>query len=479
MSDQEAGQQRLTRRAAMTAAALGVAAATLPQARASVDRGKGDGNAFDAIIVGAGFAGLTAARELKQHGYRVLVLEARDRIGGRTYTGEVAGKPHDLGGTWVHWLQPHVWAEITRYGVELEVSPNGDADDLVYLDLQGARHQAKISEMGEALYGPMVAMLAEAREIFPRPAEPFVDTKWIAADTLSVADKIAATQQTPESRILVETFLTSLGGCAPANMAWIDAARLFALSAYDFRLFADVCARFKIKGGTHALYSALAADCDATIQLNSPVASIEASGQGVRVTTVKGETYTADAAISTLPLNVLNDVRFSPPLPKEKSKVSAERHAGRANKIHILLEGERPIFAAWAPGSGPSLLNQLMWDSAENGYTHLIAFGTADHPLQIEDKAAVQAAVRQFLPDAVVADVKAHDWNADPYSKGTWCISRPGQISHALQALQAPHGRIFFASGDWASGWRSCIDGAIEQGIATSRALHQLLAPKR
>lgn len=479
MSDQETEKLHPTRRAAITAAALGVVAATIPQARASTRQEKSSGSTFDAIVVGAGFAGLTAARELKQHGYRVLILEARDRIGGRTYTGEIGGKPHDLGGTWVHWLQSHVWAEITRYGVELEVSPNNDADDVVYLDFQGARHQGKISQIGESAYGPMAAMFADAREIFPRPAEPFVDTRWIASDTLSAADKIAATKQTPESRILVETFLTALGGCTPANMAWIDVVRLFALSAYDFRLFQDVCARFKIKGGMHTLYSALAADCGENIQLSCPVASIETNSQGVRVTTAKGQTYTASAAISTLPLNTLNDVRFSPPLPKEKAKVSAERHAGRANKIHILLEGERPIFTAWAPGSGPSLLNQLMWEGAENGFTHLIAFGTADHPFKIEDKAAVQAAIRQFLPDAVVADVRAHDWNADPYSKGTWCISRPGQISHALQALQAPHGRIFFASGDWASGWRSCIDGAIEQGIATSRALHQLLAPKR
>jgi len=478
MSDQESEKKRLTRRAVVVTAALGASAATLPQAQAAVGHGKSGGSSFDAIIVGAGFAGLTAARELKQYGYRVLVLEARDRIGGRTYTGEVAGKPHDLGGTWVHWCQPHVWAEKTRYGVDLEVSPGGDANDVVYLDLQGARHQAKISEMGESAYGPVIAMLADAREIFPRPAEPFVDTRWIAEDRLSVADKIASTTQTPESRILAETSCTALGGCAPANMAWIDVVRLFSLSDYDFRLLTDVASRFKIKGGMRELYSALAADCGATIQLNCPVASIETGSQGVRVTTVNGKTYTARAAISTLPLNTLNDVKFSPPLPKEKARASAERHAGRANKIHILLEGERPIFTAWAPGSGPSPLNQLLWEGAENGFTHLIAFGTADHPLKIDDKAAVQAAIRQFLPDAIVADITAHDWNADPYSKGTWCISRPGQISHALQVLQAPHGRIFFASGDWASGWRSCIDGAIEQGIVNSRALHRLIALK-
>ena len=71
----------------------------------------------DVIIVGAGVAGLTAARELRHAGLDVLVLEARDRIGGRTWTIETAGHTVELGGTWVHWHQPHVWAELTRYGI--------------------------------------------------------------------------------------------------------------------------------------------------------------------------------------------------------------------------------------------------------------------------------------------------------------------------------------------------------------------------
>src|SRR5262249_21132841 len=78
---------------------------------------------FDVIVVGAGFAGLTAARELGLRGASVLVLEARDRIGGRTWTTERLGRELELGGTWVHWAQPLVWAEIQRYGLALSQSP--------------------------------------------------------------------------------------------------------------------------------------------------------------------------------------------------------------------------------------------------------------------------------------------------------------------------------------------------------------------
>ena len=68
----------------------------------------------DVVVIGAGFAGLVAARELGRAGLDVLVLEARGRVGGRTWTDRRLGHDLELGGTWVHWVQPHTWAEMTR-----------------------------------------------------------------------------------------------------------------------------------------------------------------------------------------------------------------------------------------------------------------------------------------------------------------------------------------------------------------------------
>lgn len=70
---------------------------------------------FDVIVVGAGYAGLTACRDLCTSGFKVLLLEARDRIGGRTYTVDIGGHLYEMGGTWVHWNQPHVYREMSRY----------------------------------------------------------------------------------------------------------------------------------------------------------------------------------------------------------------------------------------------------------------------------------------------------------------------------------------------------------------------------
>jgi monoamine oxidase len=77
----------------------------------------------DVVVIGAGFAGLVAARELGRAGLDVLVLEARGRVGGRTWTDRRLGHDLELGGTWVHWVQPHTWAEMTRYGRQITRSP--------------------------------------------------------------------------------------------------------------------------------------------------------------------------------------------------------------------------------------------------------------------------------------------------------------------------------------------------------------------
>jgi monoamine oxidase len=82
-------------------------------------------NEHDVIVLGAGYAGLTAARDLATTGHSVLLVEARDRIGGRTWSSNIDGYPFELGGTWVHWNQPLVYREISRYNLhkQLEVSP--------------------------------------------------------------------------------------------------------------------------------------------------------------------------------------------------------------------------------------------------------------------------------------------------------------------------------------------------------------------
>ena len=87
----------------------------------------------------------------------------------------------------------------------------------------------------------------------------------------------------------------------------------------------------------------------------------------------------------------------------------------------------------------------------------------------INDAKAIQNAVRRLLPGAEVEWAVGYDWNADSYARGTWCVFRPGQLTRYLRELQRPEGRVFYASGDNANGWRGFIDGAIESGLRAGR----------
>ena len=123
------------------------------------------------IVVGGGFCGVTAARELRECGVRVTLLEARNRLGGRTFTSDFAGHQVDFGGTWVHWLQPHVWAEISRYGVALDETPGAVADRIIYLDKQGRRHETTAAEQWPRLEKSVSDLFEGGYSIMPRPAE--------------------------------------------------------------------------------------------------------------------------------------------------------------------------------------------------------------------------------------------------------------------------------------------------------------------
>ena len=80
----------------------------------------------DVIVIGAGFAGCAAAREVRRAGKTPLVLEARDRIGGRTWTSDWDGQRFERGGNYFHWFQPHLWTEVMAAGVTPLAPPTGD-----------------------------------------------------------------------------------------------------------------------------------------------------------------------------------------------------------------------------------------------------------------------------------------------------------------------------------------------------------------
>jgi monoamine oxidase len=456
----------VTRRELIGAAAA--AASALPlAARADAKPGP-----YDVIVIGAGFCGVTAARECAKAGLRTLILEARGRIGGRTHTVPWSGTATDLGGTWVHWTQPYIWAEIQRYGLPLVESSGAVARRMVVRRSDGDLVEIDAYAQSEALAGAIAQYMGASREMFPRPHQPFDTGLPEKFDGVNAAEPFARIAD-PLQRDIVDGYISTCVSNRAREGAWVEMVRWYALAGHNFTDLNDAAARYRFRDGTRALIDAMLADGKPQLRLGEAVASVHQDAAGATVTTVSGEEIGARCVVSTLPLNVLADVAWDPALDARKLEVSRQRHAGACVKVHVVIEGEQDV-ACIAPSESP--LTWLFTDHAGHGKTHLIGFGPSAEALDIADPAQLTRAVRTLLPNANVLDSIGWVWTADPHARGTWCVLRPGQYGKYLAALQAPAGRVVFASADWANGWRGFMDGAIEQGLVAARRVRALLA---
>jgi pseudooxynicotine oxidase len=163
-------------------AALGGAALAPAPAEAAARKPRKSG--WDAIIVGGGFAGVTAARDLSRAGLKTLLIEARPRLGGRTQTAPFAGHRIEVGGTWIGSGQPHVWAERTRYNLALAESAGVNASHYVWYG-GGKRYQGGPDQYWPAVTPAYDAFYAPARTALPRPYEPLFAADLEKLDALS------------------------------------------------------------------------------------------------------------------------------------------------------------------------------------------------------------------------------------------------------------------------------------------------------
>jgi monoamine oxidase len=467
-----------------------VGAAALPLSRAASGQ-VGDPHAYDVVVIGGGFAGVSAARELRHAGMRTLLLEARNRLGGRTFTARIGDELFDLGGTWVHSTQPYVFAEVNRYGLELVETPGAIPELLLWWDGERAR-EAGVREwaplLKEAFCAPdggvpeapmsvlkgyallsrqMSEFHAGAAAAFPRPFDPFFADTWREADALSVRDRLDQLGLSDARRGLLEGVLGASAHGDFDQASLLEMLRWWSLSGYDLQRYSDSVARFRLRDGTVSLIDAMVEDGRPDVRLGMPVAQVVQDGTQVEVTTERGERIRARAVVAALPMNVLAKIRFTPELHPDKLAASRERHAGAGIKLYARVRGELPPLAIFAPESEP--LSSVFTMGGSSHGTELVAFGTDPRRIDAHSAPAVQSFLRRFLPDVEVSDTVAYDWHLDPWSLGTWCVLRKGQMGKYLAALRASHGRVHFAGADWALGWRGFIDGAIESGIRVAQ----------
>jgi monoamine oxidase len=414
----------------------------------------------DALVIGAGLAGLIAARELESGGRSIAVLEARDRIGGRAWLQRDAlgGLDLDMGAAWVADCQPHVWEECDRYGVAREHDPLPAAVRWV---LGGERRSGAlplgVEDLG-AFEHAVGALLAAARRhdaALPPDAQGLEDLD------VPVAGWIDRLALPPRVRALLRLWCSACASAHPEDASMLDVLRW--ISAADHRIWSHLEAAvlgWRLRDGTAALSEAIAADVRGPVALGAPVAAVTQEDGGVLVHRLDGGVVRARRAVVTVPVGALAGIAFMPALRPAKSRAAAENHAGQGVKAWVLARGvPEDLFAL---GSGALDFAGAM--AATPDGVLLVCFGPSAADLDVGDDAAVAAAVRELAPEADVVAVHAHDWVADPWSRGTWSVFRPGQVHRAWSALREPEGRVHFAGAHTALHWPSFMDGAVESG---------------
>ncbi|MFF7160822.1 flavin monoamine oxidase family protein [Streptomyces sp. NPDC008086] len=427
------------------------AAAARPAAAAELK------NDFDVIIVGAGLAGVTAARELKAQGKRVLLLEARNRIGGRTWTDTYQGQQIERGGAWVDPLQPYVWRELNRYKLPIIADAGVERSILPTLDGFKEYDPTEAYARQKELFTPFFE--DGNREYFERPYEPLYREDLVRRhDGFSLRDRLDQLKYAPEDEIRL-TSTTSLYGGSSKRGALTHLTQWWALSGWNFDGFHGVNT-YRPKDGTISLLKAILAEAAPTLRLNSPVASVEQDGSRVRVVTRAGQQFVAPEVIMAVPVNVWKTIRFTPELP-QAHRTASTAGIGVPHEKKLWLDLKRPAdrFVAEAPEGHPICI-MGRFDVGQP----VVAFSVKD-TFDVRDRGQVEAAVKDILPDAQLLSYTAHDWHADEFALGVGAFRQPFQLTRLHRDIQKPHGRVKFAGGDIADGWSGYMDGAVESGI--------------
>ncbi|WP_067838881.1 flavin monoamine oxidase family protein [Nocardia lijiangensis] len=411
-------------------------------------------------VIGAGFAGLTAARALRARGIDVLVLEAADRVGGRAQTERsAAGTPVDLGGQWVGHDHARMTALAREFGMTLFPTPSAG--------------KALVLEGGRRLrIGPLTAVAAGAAllrlELLARTG---ASRRW---DEVTVADWLARILR-GRARRLVEAILPEALACD------LDRVSVAALaegirSAGGLRVMLGTSGGAQeslLSGGAGALAEKLAAELGSAVHLARPATAILRSADGVTVATPAGPVRAARVIVA-VPPPVAAAIRHYPPLPPEHRFVQDNlrmgtiykaiavydtpfwRERGLSGEI-IALDGPVPAAFDISPPGGPGHLGVLIPGRAAEALDRL---GVA------ERRDTVLAAVAGQLGRAAMHPLSWHEksWHLDPHVGGGYsAIPRPGTLG-ALTGAARPTGPIHWAGTETAPRWTGYLEGAVLSG---------------
>src|SRR4051794_36573393 len=417
----------------------------------------------DVVIVGAGPSGLTAARELKKAGLSVAVLEARDRVGGRTWTDTIDGAMLEIGGQWVSPDPTALLALLDDLGLQT-YSRYRDGES-VYIGADGKRRlytgdTFPVSETTAAEMGKLTALLDSlAAEIGPE--EPWAHPKARDLDTISFHHWLR--QNSPDEEACSNIGLFIAGGMLtkPAYAFSALQAVLMAASAGSFTHLTDedFILDKRVIGGMQQVSLLQAAELGSDVVLNSPVRTINWDLDRV---TVESERATVNAryVIMAVPPNLYSRVSFNPPLPRRQHQMHQHQSLGLVIKVHAVYS--TPFWredGLSGTSFGAGALVQEVYDNTnhEDPRGTLVGFisdekADAVFELNAEDRRrAVLESIAAFLgPKALEPEVYYEsDWGSEEWTRGAYAASYDlGGLHRYGKDQLKPVGPIYWSSSD-------------------------------
>ena len=426
------------------------------------------------VVVGAGIAGLTAANALAHAGVPCVVVEARDRVGGRLHTTNLAGHPVDMGGSWIHHpIGNPLRAFADQVGIGCR---DGDPlPEMAAYDFGEGRRlsPAEVRTELSTLYEAFPAAIDRLqRELGPDASAAEGIGAFVDGADLSPA---AARRARQGLRALIEGESADLPERQSLRWMWNE-------FEYEGSFFGDLP-----NGGYRSLVQAMAGGTD--VRLNFDVAEVAVEPDGVKVRSAAGPAEDGSHVVVTVPLGVLKDRRpqFSPALPPDRLAAIDRLGFGHFEKVVLTFDQ-----AFWRAAGLPHLMlfprdpdESTMWviglDAFGGGPTLacFIFHGVAGRML---DKTPGEAAswvcgmlteaIGTTCPEPTAVAVTA--WASDPYSLGAYSHIPPGAAPADADLLGEPlHGRVLFAGEHTQSARLVYTDGAMASGIREAKRLLQ------
>jgi monoamine oxidase len=430
----------------------------------------------DVVVVGAGFAGLAAARELTRLGHQVMVLEGRDRVGGRSFTGGVAGVPADLGGTFVGPTQDAVLALAAE--LRIPTTPTHDTGKNVI------RWRGRVRTYSGTIPGLSLTTLLDIGRLrwqFERIARRVpLSAPWDGhhadrLDRLSLGGWLRSVHAGASARDLMTIMTRVTWGCELDDVSMLHAARyLRAAGGMDRMLdVKDGAQQDHFVGGTQQIAKAMAAELGRRVVLGTRVRGIERRDTGATVTSDFGPVDTKHVIVAIPPAH-RPSIEFTPPLPAEHVKLAEHWPQGRLSKAYAAyptpfwrakgfsgqaLSDTGPVFITFDVSPETDGTGILM------GFVDARAFDSL--PGEQRRRDALRCFASLFGDEAFAPiDYTDHRWGAEEFAPGgPTAAVPPGSWTRYGRWLREPVGPIHWAGTETADEWTGFLDGAVRSGL--------------